>query len=99
MEIGRLFGLPAHPLIVHAVVVLVPLCALGVAVTDRRGVGSVGLEVFDVLKEIVRECFLLARLAADEFELYKRLAWGAVDGEATCQYSSHRPVLDQQPEA
>jgi hypothetical protein len=33
MEIGRLFGLPAHPLIVHAVVVLVPLCALGVAVS------------------------------------------------------------------
>ena len=70
-----------------------------VAVIDGRGVGSVGLEVFDILKEVVRECFLLARLAADEFELYKRLAWGAVDGEATCQYSSHRPVLDQQPEA
>ena len=33
MEIGRLFGLPAHPLLVHAVVVLVPLCALGVAVS------------------------------------------------------------------
>jgi hypothetical protein len=32
MEIGRLFGLPAHPLLVHAVVVLVPLCSLGVAV-------------------------------------------------------------------
>jgi hypothetical protein len=33
MEIGRLFCLPAHPLLVHAVVVLVPLCALGVAVS------------------------------------------------------------------
>jgi hypothetical protein len=33
VEIGRLFGLPAHPLIVHAVVVLVPLCSLGVAVS------------------------------------------------------------------
>lgn len=33
MEIGRLFGLPAHPLIVHAVVVLVPLCSLGVALS------------------------------------------------------------------
>ena len=33
MEIARLFGLPAHPLIVHAVVVLVPLCSLGVAVS------------------------------------------------------------------
>jgi hypothetical protein len=33
MEIGGLFGLPAHPLIVHAVVVLVPLCSLGVAVS------------------------------------------------------------------
>jgi hypothetical protein len=28
-----------------------------VAVTDGRGVGSVGLEVFDILKEVVRECF------------------------------------------
>ena len=33
VEIGRLFGLPAHPLMVHAVVVLVPLCSLGVAVS------------------------------------------------------------------
>jgi Flp pilus assembly protein protease CpaA len=30
MEIGRIFGLPAHPLFVHALVVLVPLCAIGV---------------------------------------------------------------------
>jgi hypothetical protein len=30
MEINNLFGLPAHPLVVHAVVVLVPLVALGV---------------------------------------------------------------------
>ena len=29
MEISNLFGLPAHPIIVHAVVVLVPLVALG----------------------------------------------------------------------
>jgi hypothetical protein len=29
VEISNLFGLPAHPLIVHAVVVLVPLVALG----------------------------------------------------------------------
>ena len=58
-----------------------------------------GLEVFDILKQVVRECVLLARLAADEFELYKRLARGAVYGEATCQYSFHRPVPDQQPEA
>ena len=28
-----------------------------VAVTDGRGVGSVALEVFDILKEVVRECF------------------------------------------
>src|SRR5215217_930150 len=33
MEIGRLFGLPAHPLVVHAVVVLVPLCSFGVAMS------------------------------------------------------------------
>jgi uncharacterized membrane protein len=29
MEIDNLFGLPAHPLLVHAAVVLVPLCLLG----------------------------------------------------------------------
>jgi len=29
MEIQTLFGLPAHPLIVHAAVVLIPLAALG----------------------------------------------------------------------
>lgn len=29
MELKDLFGIPAHPLIVHAVVVLVPLAALG----------------------------------------------------------------------
>ncbi|MGZ5400908.1 MAG: DUF2231 domain-containing protein, partial [Nocardioides sp.] len=29
MEIDNLFGIPAHPLVVHAVVVLVPLAALG----------------------------------------------------------------------
>jgi len=29
MELDTLFGLPAHPLIVHAVVVLVPLAAVG----------------------------------------------------------------------
>ena len=33
MEIGRLFGSSAHPLLVHAVVVLAPLCSLGVAVS------------------------------------------------------------------
>ncbi len=38
MEISNLFGLPAHPLIVHAVVVLVPLVALGaVGVVLWRG--------------------------------------------------------------
>ena len=29
MELDNIFGVPAHPLIVHAVVVLVPLAALG----------------------------------------------------------------------
>jgi hypothetical protein len=29
MEIDNLFGLPAHPLLVHAPIVLVPLCLLG----------------------------------------------------------------------
>jgi hypothetical protein len=32
MEIEELFGLPAHPLIVHAVVVLLPLAAVGALV-------------------------------------------------------------------
>jgi hypothetical protein len=32
MEIKELFGLPAHPLIVHAVVVLLPLAAVGAVV-------------------------------------------------------------------
>jgi hypothetical protein len=30
MEIGRILGLPAHPLFVHALVVLVPLCTLSI---------------------------------------------------------------------
>jgi magnesium-transporting ATPase (P-type) len=29
MELGKLFGLPAHPLLVHAPVALIPLCAAG----------------------------------------------------------------------
>lgn len=33
MEITSLFGLPAHPLVVHAVVVLLPLAAVGLVVT------------------------------------------------------------------
>ena len=32
MELETLFGLPAHPLIVHAAVVLVPLAAIGTIV-------------------------------------------------------------------
>jgi hypothetical protein len=32
MELESLFGLPAHPLIVHAVVVLLPLAAIGLVV-------------------------------------------------------------------
>jgi hypothetical protein len=32
MEINTLFGLPAHPLIVHAAVVLLPIAALGLIV-------------------------------------------------------------------
>lgn len=33
MELKSLFGLPAHPLVVHAVVVLLPLAAIGLVVT------------------------------------------------------------------
>lgn len=32
MELDKLFGLPAHPLIVHAAVVLVPMAAVGLVV-------------------------------------------------------------------
>lgn len=37
MEINSLFGIPAHPLVVHAAVVLVPLAALGTAVIALWG--------------------------------------------------------------
>lgn len=53
LEISDLAGLPAHPLIVHAVVVLVPLSALGLLVSavwpaarDRIGWITVGLSTF-----------------------------------------------------
>ena len=32
MEVGNLFGLPAHPLLVHIPVALIPLCAAGAIV-------------------------------------------------------------------
>ncbi len=46
MEINTLFGIPAHPLLVHAAVVLVPLAAIGTAVIAvwgraRRALGWV----------------------------------------------------------
>ncbi len=36
MEIDEIFGLPAHPLLVHAAVVLVPLAALGLLAVALR---------------------------------------------------------------
>lgn len=33
MEIDQILGLPAHPLLVHGVVALIPLCAVGVILT------------------------------------------------------------------
>lgn len=60
MEINKLFGLPAHPLLVHIPVVLVPLAALGalllvvrpqlmprlgVAVAVMAGLGLVGVQL------------------------------------------------------
>lgn len=55
MEINELFGVPAHPLIVHAAVVFVPLAALGALamgvsgrVRDRLGWIVVGLAVIAV---------------------------------------------------
>lgn len=36
MELSKLFGLPAHPLLVHAAVVLVPLAALGLVAVGWR---------------------------------------------------------------
>ena len=32
MEIDDLFGIPAHPLVVHAAVVLLPLAAIGTVI-------------------------------------------------------------------
>ena len=37
LEISNLMGLPAHPLIVHGVVVLVPLAALGLLLSALGG--------------------------------------------------------------
>ena len=50
MEINELFGLPAHPLVVHAAVVLLPLAALATLVAAavprlRRHWGPVALAV------------------------------------------------------
>ncbi len=36
MEIDEIFGLPAHPLLVHAAVVLLPLAALGLVLVALR---------------------------------------------------------------
>lgn len=56
MELSSIFGLPAHPLIVHAVVVLVPLAAIGavVAALSARARSHIGwlvaaLAVLDVV--------------------------------------------------
>lgn len=53
IEISDIAGLPAHPLIVHAVVVLVPLAALGLflsavwpAARDKIGWITVGISAF-----------------------------------------------------
>ncbi len=53
IEISNLMGLPAHPLIVHGVVVLVPLAALGLflsavwpAARDKIGWITVGISAF-----------------------------------------------------
>lgn len=53
IEISNLMGLPAHPLIVHAVVVLVPLAALGLflsavwpAAREKVGWITVGISAF-----------------------------------------------------
>jgi len=32
MELGKIFGLPAHPLVVHIPIALIPLCAIGAVV-------------------------------------------------------------------
>lgn len=60
-EIDELFGLPAHPLVVHVPVVLLPLAALGVVIMAvsprfRRGVGWVVV----ALTGLASACALLA---------------------------------------
>jgi hypothetical protein len=56
MELSTLMGLPAHPLLVHAAVVLVPAAALAMALTvlwaparDRLGWAAPGLAVLAAL--------------------------------------------------
>jgi uncharacterized membrane protein len=69
MELGDLFGLPAHPLLVHIPVALIPLCALGAIVivasaSWRRRIGWVVV----VLAGVAAVASQLAASSGEEFE-------------------------------
>jgi len=87
-EISNLMGLPAHPLIVHAVVVLVPLTALGLflsavwpAARERIGWITVGFAAFCLVMipfatgsgESLEERVDETRLVEDHAELAERM--------------------------
>jgi len=69
MELGNLFGLPAHPLLVHVPVALIPLCAAGaivIAVSSswRQRIGWVVV----VLAGIAVIASQLAASSGEEFQ-------------------------------
>jgi hypothetical protein len=93
MEIETLFGLPAHPLVVHAAVVLVPLAALGtIAIAlwgaARRRIGwivvglGVGAFVFALLAqgsgESLEERVEESELVEEHAELGDSMPWFAL---------------------
>ena len=109
MEINSLFGLPAHPLVVHAAVVLVPLAAAGTVVIAlssraRRRFGSVVVALgiaafaFTLLAESSGEP-LEERLAESELveahaELGEAMAWFALPIAVS---AAGLVVLDRRP--